>query len=134
MSELRLPPLARLLHATAPRQQDHPRADLPALWPQGSDDGARGVRFHRWNISGAISAFDFYRWGPSGKCRDMADLSDNIEAAAQAPVKVTTDGITVEARDISEQIEADAYVAGKSATRGRHRGLVISKLSPPGAS
>ena len=64
----------------------------------------------------------------------MADLSTKIEADAATPKKVTTDGVTVEARDISEQIEADAYLANKAATRGRKRGLVMTKLSPPGAS
>ena len=64
----------------------------------------------------------------------MADLSTQIEADAATPLKVTTDGVTVEARGISEQIEADAYLASKAATRGKKRGLVMTKLVPPGTS
>lgn len=64
----------------------------------------------------------------------MADLSTNIEADAATPKKVTTDGVTVEARDISEQIEADQYLASKAASKGKRGGFMFRKLSPPGAS
>jgi hypothetical protein len=62
----------------------------------------------------------------------MADLSTNIEADAKTPKKVTTDGVTVEARSVQEQIDADAYLASKTATASKKRGLVFGKISPPG--
>ncbi|MFI4874633.1 MAG: hypothetical protein ACIALR_04820 [Blastopirellula sp. JB062] len=60
------------------------------------------------------------------------DLSDTIKQAAADPQRVTVDGISADARSIKDLIEADRYLASKKAAKGRRRGLVISKLRPPG--
>lgn len=64
----------------------------------------------------------------------MSDLSDEIEAAVSAPKQVTTDGVTVEGRDVDELIKADQYLQNKQAASSKSRGLRFSKISPPGAS
>ena len=60
------------------------------------------------------------------------DLSAEIEAAAEGPKKISVDGLNVEAQPVKDVIEADRYLASKSAAGKRKRGLNISKLSPPG--
>lgn len=62
----------------------------------------------------------------------MADLSPEIEQTAKDPARVTVDGNTVQDRPVSEQIEADRYLASKEATKRKKRGLQFDKTSPPG--
>jgi len=61
------------------------------------------------------------------------DLSDQIRDAAEGPQQVTIDGQTVQERPLAELIEADRYLAGKTASDKGHRGLRFSKIVPPGA-
>jgi hypothetical protein len=46
----------------------------------------------------------------------LSDLSEQIEADALKPQSVTNDGVSVSRRSLTEQIEADKYLASKAAT------------------
>ena len=61
----------------------------------------------------------------------MADELD-IQKAAQTPASATSDGTSATQHDLSKQIEADRYLASKGAVKGKKRGLLFSKLLPPG--
>lgn len=63
----------------------------------------------------------------------MADLSSTIETAAGQPQEVTVDGQTVKAHDLDKLIEADRYLAQKSASAQKTGGLRFVKLSQPSA-
>ena len=60
------------------------------------------------------------------------DLENTIRENAQGPAKAAGDSGSVEQHKLSEQIEADRYLASKEATRSKRRGLVFNKLVPPG--
>lgn len=62
----------------------------------------------------------------------MTDISDAIEATAQAPARVTVDGTTVEAQSIPDQIEADKHVNAATARTRNHLGLTFRQLEPGG--
>jgi len=62
------------------------------------------------------------------------DLKDTIRNNAQGPAKAAGDSGSVEQHRLSEQIEADRYLASKEAARSKRRGLVFNKLVPPGIS
>ena len=62
------------------------------------------------------------------------DLKDAIRDNAQGPAKAAGDAGSVEQHKLSDQIEADRYLAAKEAAKGKRRGLVFNKLVPPGAS
>lgn len=64
----------------------------------------------------------------------MADLSDQIETQATKNKTVKTDGVEVTRRSISEQIEADRYLAEKAATSdmGATVKNMFSRIVPPG--
>jgi len=53
---------------------------------------------------------------------------------SQGPKKVEGDAGTVENHSLADQIAADRYLAAKRAMRAKGRGIVISKLIPPGAA
>ena len=57
-----------------------------------------------------------------------------IEQNAQGPKKAQGDAGSVEQHGLQDQIAADRYLASKKAVRARGRGIVISKLVPPGAA
>ena len=57
-----------------------------------------------------------------------------IEQNAQGPKKAQGDAGSVEQHGLQDQIAADRYLASKKAVRSRGRGIVISKLVPPGAA
>ena len=64
----------------------------------------------------------------------MADeLDDTIRSNAQGPAKVAGDAGSVEQHSVSEQIEADRYLAAKQAAKAKRRGLRFNKIVPPGA-
>lgn len=63
----------------------------------------------------------------------MTDLSTDIATAATTPKSVQNGDQKVESRPLSELIEADKYLAGKSAVAAAPR-VVFNKLVPPGAS
>lgn len=60
------------------------------------------------------------------------DLQDTISHNAQSPAKASSDGVSVEQHSLTEQIEADKYLASKEAAKAKHRGLRFNKLVPPG--
>lgn len=61
------------------------------------------------------------------------DLQDTIRQNAQGPAKVAGDAGSVEQHSLSEQIDADKYLASKEAAKSKRRGLRFNKLVPPGA-
>jgi hypothetical protein len=61
------------------------------------------------------------------------DLKDTIRQNAQGPAKAAGDAGSVEQHKLSEQIEADKYLASKEAAKSKRRGLIFNKLVPPGA-
>jgi hypothetical protein len=61
------------------------------------------------------------------------DLADTIRDNAQGPAKAAGDAGSVEQHKLSDQIEADRYLASKEAAKSKKRGLVLNKLVPPGA-
>lgn len=61
------------------------------------------------------------------------DLKDTIRQNAQGPAKAAGDAGSVEQHKLSEQIEADKYLASKEAAQSKKRGLRFNKLVPPGA-
>ena len=64
----------------------------------------------------------------------MADLSANIETNATGPKSVTSDGLTATQHDLSQQIEADKYLAQKVAGTRRKLPIRFAKLRPDGAA
>lgn len=62
------------------------------------------------------------------------DLKDQIVENAQGPAKASGDAGSVEQHKLSEQIEADRYLASKEATKSKRRGLAFNKLVPPGVN
>lgn len=61
------------------------------------------------------------------------ELDDVIRQNAEGPAKASGDSGSVEQHKLSEQIEADRYLASKDATKSKRRGLMLNKLVPPGA-
>lgn len=57
-----------------------------------------------------------------------------IEQNATGPKKAQGDAGMVESHSLADQIAADRYLAAKRAVRSKGRGIVISKLIPPGAA
>lgn len=62
------------------------------------------------------------------------EVSDALKTAAQQPKRVRTDAGEVEAHSLTDQIEADKYLAAKAAASSSnvHRGLRFNKIIPPG--
>ena len=64
----------------------------------------------------------------------MADeLETAIRENAEGPAKASGDAGSVEQHKLTEQIEADRYLASKEAAKSNRRGLRFNKLVPPGA-
>jgi hypothetical protein len=61
-------------------------------------------------------------------------MSEVIRDAVTQSASSSVDGISETNRSISELIEADRYLSSKSAVRKKQRGLMISKIVPPGAN
>lgn len=61
------------------------------------------------------------------------DLQNTIRENAQGPAKATGDAGSIEQHKLSDQIEADKYLASKTAAKSKKRGLQFNKLIPPGA-
>jgi hypothetical protein len=65
----------------------------------------------------------------------MADpLDDTIRNNAEGPAKASGDAGSVEQHKLSEQIEADRYLASKNAANSKRRGLRFNKIVPPGTA
>ena len=62
-----------------------------------------------------------------------ANLDQSIADNAAGPAKASGDSGSVEQHSLTDQIEADRYLASKAATKRRDRGLRMNRLSPPGA-
>lgn len=62
------------------------------------------------------------------------DLKNTIRDNAQGPAKASGDSGSMEQHKLSDQIEADRYLASKEAAKSKRRGLVFNKLVPPGVS
>ena len=60
------------------------------------------------------------------------DLSEAISETAKGPASVSIDGNTTVAQKITDQIEADRYLASKNAMKAG-RGVRFAKLVPHGA-
>ena len=65
---------------------------------------------------------------------DPTPTEQAIEQNAQGPKKAQGDTGSVEQHSLPDQIAADRYLALKKAVRARGKGIVISKLVPPGAA
>jgi hypothetical protein len=57
----------------------------------------------------------------------MADetIRETIEETVKGPASTSVDGVSVQEQDISKQIEADRYLAGRTAAASRRTGLRI---------
>lgn len=62
------------------------------------------------------------------------EITDSIVSNAQGPAKAAGDAGSVEQHKLTEQIEADRYLAAKDAAKRKDRGLRFSKFVPPGAA
>lgn len=62
------------------------------------------------------------------------NLDDTIRQNAQGPAKAAGDAGSVEQHKLTEQIEADKFLAAKDAVNKPSRGLRFNKLVPPGAA
>jgi len=62
------------------------------------------------------------------------ELDDDILENAAGPAEVSGDAGSVRQHSLADQIAADRYVNSKRASRSRARGLLLSKLLPPGAA
>lgn len=61
-------------------------------------------------------------------------IEDTIAANVAKPASVSSDAGSVSQHSLSEQIAADKYLEGKTATSSQpHRGLRLTKIVPPGA-
>jgi hypothetical protein len=65
---------------------------------------------------------------------DPTPTEQAIEQNAQGPKKAQGDAGSVEQHSLPDQIAADRYLASKRAVRLRGKGIVISKIIPPGAA
>lgn len=61
------------------------------------------------------------------------DLEDTIRDNAQGPAKASGDSGSMEQHKLTDQIEADRYLASKAAAKSKRRGLTLNKFIPPGA-
>jgi len=61
------------------------------------------------------------------------ELDETIRQNAQGPAKAAGDAGSVEQHKLTDQIEADRYLASKQAAKSKRRGLVFNKIVPPGA-
>lgn len=65
----------------------------------------------------------------------MSDsLEDTIRENATKPKQVSSDAGSVQQHPLSEQIEADKYLASKEEVTKKYRGIRFNKLIPPGAT
>jgi hypothetical protein len=62
------------------------------------------------------------------------NLDETIRENAKGPSKASGDAGSVEQHKLTDQIEADRYLASKEAAKSKRRGLVFNKLVPPGAA
>ena len=67
-----------------------------------------------------------------------ATVTDAIDTNARGPKKVSREGSTVEYHSLMDQIAVEEHQDRKTATSGAagkaHRGLLFTRLIPPGAA
>jgi hypothetical protein len=61
-------------------------------------------------------------------------LEDKIRENAEGPAKAAGDAGSVEQHKLTDQIEADKYLASKKAAKSKSRGLRFNKVVPPGTA
>ncbi|MGD9692377.1 MAG: hypothetical protein AB7R63_13140 [Phycisphaerales bacterium] len=61
------------------------------------------------------------------------DLEQSIADNAAGPRRAQGDSGSVEQHSLTDQIEADRYLASKAASKRPDRGLRMSRIAPPGA-
>lgn len=61
------------------------------------------------------------------------NLDDTIRDNAQGPAKAAGDSGSMEQHKLTDQIEADRYLASKAAAKSKCRGLTLNKFVPSGA-
>ena len=61
-------------------------------------------------------------------------VEEAIEENATGPRKASGDAGSVEQHSLSEQIEADKYLAAKKAARLKGLGIKLAKISPGGTA
>lgn len=62
------------------------------------------------------------------------ELDRAIRENASGPIKASGDAGSVEQHKLTEQVEAEKYLAAKEAVRTKSRGLRFNKFLPPGAN
>jgi hypothetical protein len=82
----------------------------------------------------AATLHTFNSWPRCESSSLAGDLKDSIRDNAQGPAKAAGDAGSVEQHKLSDQIEADKYLASKEAAKTKRRGLQFNKLVPPGVS
>lgn len=60
-------------------------------------------------------------------------LEQSIRDNAAGPAEAHGDAGGMKQHSLKDQIEADRYLASKEATKKKHRGLRLSRISTPGA-
>ncbi|MEM9108600.1 MAG: hypothetical protein AAGC72_01095 [Planctomycetota bacterium] len=63
----------------------------------------------------------------------MSDLSTNITTNASGPKKASTGDVTVEQHSLKDQIEADKYLKGQTATNKSKLPIRLARIKPGGA-
>jgi hypothetical protein len=65
---------------------------------------------------------------------DQSQLENAMLQNALGPASAETDGTRVTQHSLKDQIELDRYLANKRAVQKGGLGIVLKKLSPPGAT
>lgn len=60
-------------------------------------------------------------------------IEQSIRDNAAGPAEAHGDAGGMKQHSLKDQIEADRYLASKEAAKKKHRGLRLSRISPPGA-
>lgn len=60
-------------------------------------------------------------------------IEQSIRDNAAGPAEAHGDSGGMKQHSLKDQIEADRYLASKEAAKKKHRGLRLSRISPPGA-
>jgi hypothetical protein len=65
---------------------------------------------------------------------DQSQLENAMLQSALGPASAETDGTRVTQHNLKDQIELDRYLASKQAAQKGGLGIILKKLSPPGAT
>lgn len=61
-------------------------------------------------------------------------LDETIRENAQGPAEAHGDSGGIKQHSLTDQIEADRFLASKQAVKSKSRGVRFTKIAPPGAS